>query len=144
MDAPLVSRLAIRSAVGLFGGESLRYSLVAALLVAPLAQAQVVDIAWDARGQFKRELHAAPGKFVELCGKLGKGAKVEWRFDADGLTNFNIHYHEGNSVEFPSKEDGARASQGTLRVGSDQDYCWMWSNKTATPVSVRVELTKSP
>jgi hypothetical protein len=144
MDVPLISRLPAPSAPRLFGGGSLRHAFVAVLLVAPLAHAQVVDIAWDAQGKFKRELHADPGKFVELCGKLRSGAKVEWRFDGDGLTNFNIHYHEGNSVQFPSREDGVRTSKGTLGVKSDQDYCWMWSNKTPAPVSVRVELIKAP
>lgn len=126
------------------GTESFRYFLVVASLAAPLAHAQLVDIAWDAQGGFKRELRAEPGKSVELCGKLGSGTKVEWRFDADALTNFNIHYHEGKAVQFPSKEDGVRQSQGTLSVRSAQDYCWMWSNKTSAPASVRIEMTKMP
>ena len=143
-NVPLISRRPIGSAGRLIAGGSVRYLLSAALLAAPLAHAQVVDILWDAQGQFKRELRADPGKFVELCGKLGLGSKVEWRFDADGSTNFNIHYHEGKTVQFPAKEDGTRAAQGTLRVGSAQDYCWMWSNKTAAAVAVSVELTKQP
>ncbi len=144
MDEPRPSGFPSRSARRRLGAGSLRCLLCAALLVPALARAQLVDIAWDAQGGFKRELRAEAGKFVELCGKLGSDTKVDWRFDADASTNFNIHYHEGKAVQFPSKEDGVRTSQGTLVAKSEQDYCWMWSNKTAAPVSVRVEMTKRP
>ena len=41
-----------------------------------------------------------------------------------------------------SKQDGAEQMQGTLPVGVDQDYCWMWTNKSSMPVSLRVRLAR--
>ena len=115
---------------------------VAALAAAPLVGAQVIDIAWDAQGRLQRDVRAEPGKFVELCGKLSPGTKVQWRFAADAATDFNVHYHVAKEVRFPVKEDGVRESQGTLDVRIEQDYCWMWSNKGTAPAAIAVEMSK--
>ena len=115
---------------------------VAAIAAAPLAGAQVIDIAWDAQGRLRRDVRAEPGKFVELCGKLSPGTKVQWRFESDAATNFNVHYHVAKDVHFPVKEDGVRKSQGTLDVRIEQDYCWMWTNKGTSPAAIAVELSK--
>ena len=120
-----------------------RWLLLAALAAAaPLAGAQVIEIAWDGQGRFEREVRAEPGKFVELCGKLSPGSQVRWRFEADAATHFNLHYHEGKEVRFPVKEDGVRSSKGTLDVRSTQDYCWMWSNKGPAPATIAVKLSR--
>jgi len=118
--------------------------VVVLLSFAPFACAQVIDIAWDSDGKFRREMRAEPGKFVELCGKLSPGTKVQWRFESDAATNFNVHYHEGKDVRFPVKEDGVRSSKGTLDVRSEHDYCWMWSNKGSAPTAIAVEMAKGP
>ena len=117
-------------------------SCAALVFFAPLSQAGLVDISWDGQQRFQQELRVEPGSFIELCGKLSRGAKVKWRFDAGAPMNFNIHYHEGKEVRFPVKEDGSLRSGGTLDVKSEQDYCWMWSNKGATPADLRVDLDK--
>ena len=119
-----------------------RLLAVALVAAAPLAGAQVIDIAWDGEGGFKREVRAEPGKFVELCGKLSPGTEVRWRFESDAATNFNVHYHVGKEVRFPVKEDGVRKSQGTLDVPGEQDYCWMWSNKGSRAATITVEMSK--
>ena len=41
-----------------------------------LAAEHIVDIAWDAKGQFRHEARVVPKKFVEVCGKLAQGTKV--------------------------------------------------------------------
>lgn len=106
------------------------------------AQAEIVDIAWSGDGRFERRLTVAPGKFAEVCGKLAKAQSVAWRFDAGGPLNFNIHYHEGKDVRYPERRDALASASGQLRVALDQDYCWMWTNKSAQPIDLQLLLTR--
>ena len=115
---------------------------IALMAVATGAMAGVVDIVWDASGQFERALTVAPGKFAEVCGKLAKGQAVSWSFASLQPMNFNVHYHEGEQVVFPAKHDGIARSEGKLEVSADQDYCWMWTNKSDAPVSLRLMLKR--
>ena len=65
--------------------------------------ADIVDIAWDADGRFERNVTVAPAKFAEVCGKLPAGLRVRWLFEASVPLDFNVHYHVGKEVVFPSK-----------------------------------------
>jgi hypothetical protein len=127
MSARHVRRLAVLAVATAFAG--------------PLA-ADIVDIRWGLNDEFDRELSIAPGKFAEVCGKLTKGSSVDWRFDGSGPLDFNIHYHAGKDVVFPAKADAVASSSGALSVEVDQDYCWMWRNKTGAAVSLRIALRR--
>lgn len=118
------------------------FVMTALLLASVTARAEVTEIQWDANGRFDTQASLAPGKFAEICGKFAKGQSVVWVFKAEAPVNFNIHYHEGKKVEFPAKVDGAIAAEGKLAVSVDQDYCWMWSNKTDKPVALNLTLQK--
>lgn len=106
------------------------------------AAAQLVPVEWDATGKFSKELPIQPGKFVEVCEKLPKGAKVAWSFDAAARVDFNIHYHEGRKVRFPVKKDQIAKGAGTLVAKVDHDYCWMWKNKATGEATLRFKLAK--
>ena len=114
----------------------------AALAVASTVRADIIDIAWDASGRFERTVTVAPGKFAELCGKLPAGLKVRWDFEASAPLDFNVHYHVGKDVVFPSKMAATRKAKDVLDTQIEQDYCWMWSNKTSAAASLRVELQR--
>lgn len=116
--------------------------LTMALAVASPARAEVVTIDWDSAGRFQHRQEIAPGKFAEICGKLTRDQSIRWSFQAGAPLDFNIHYHEGKKVEYPARQDGVRELQGTLPVGLDQDYCWMWTNKAAMPVALQVLLAR--
>ncbi|MGN6830138.1 hypothetical protein [Paucibacter sp. M5-1] len=103
------------------------------------ARAELVEIRWSESGRFEHKASIAPAQFAEVCGKLSKGQTVTWSFKAEGPTNFNIHYHEGEKVTYPEKIDGTGAAEGRLLAAVDQDYCWMWSNKSER--ALRLELT---
>jgi hypothetical protein len=118
-------------------------SLAMAAITAPgLHAAELIDIAWTGEHLFERRVSIAPGQFAEACGKLAKGEAIAWRFDADQALAFNIHYHVGKTVEYPARLDAARQGDGTLAVALDRDYCWMWTNKTATPAKLALTLSK--
>jgi hypothetical protein len=110
--------------------------------LAPAALAEVVDIDWGARGRFERSLAVPPGKFVEVCGKLAEGARVRWQYAADAALDFNVHYHSGKDVIYPAKRDAAAKASGTLDVAVGQDYCWMWTNKSAGEAKLRLQLSR--
>ena len=115
----------------------------AALAISESATAQIVPVEWDATGHFSKELPVQAGKFVEVCEKLPKGAKVAWSFDSAVPLDFNIHYHEGKEVHFPAKKSHVSKEAGTLTAPLEQDYCWMWSNKGSAEASLRFKLAKS-
>ena len=111
-------------------------------LAASTAHADVVDIVWEDGARFDRTLTLAPGKFAELCGALDAGKTVKWSFEADGELNFNIHYHVGKDVHYPSRMEQVRRSEGRLAADVAQDYCWMWTNQTAAPAQLAVQLVR--
>jgi hypothetical protein len=118
-------------------------ALTALAVAMPAAtRAEVVDITWDTAGRFERQLTVAPGKFAEVCGKLNPPADVQWQFSASMPLNFNIHYHEGKAVKFPAKQDGVAEGSGKLGVEIQQDYCWMWTNKSANVATLQVRLQR--
>ena len=114
----------------------------ATLALCKPAAAQMVAIEWDAAGQFGKELAVAPGKFVEACEKLPKGARVSWSFEAATLVDFNIHYHEGKQVRFPARKTQVGKAAGVLRTRRAQDYCWMWTNKGSAEAMLSFRLSK--
>ncbi len=118
-------------------------ALAAALLAIVLpAAAEIVELRFDAAGSYSHKGTVAPGKFVEICGALPQGAKVAWRFEAPAPLDFNIHYHEGKKVAFPAQLKQVAQANDTLVVKLPQDYCWMWSNKSAAPVPLTATLQR--
>ena len=107
------------------------------------ANAQLVEAKW-ADGAFAHQATIAPKTFLEVCGKLKTGEAVAWRFDAATPTDFNIHYHVGKDVVYPENRKDVAAAEGILTIALDQGYCWMWSNRTANPVEINVNLKHLP
>ena len=116
--------------------------LLTLLVAAPVVRADVVDIKWDDQARFEHRATVSPGKFVELCGQLAKGQTVTWSFTGAQPLDFNIHYHQGKQVVLPVKRSGVAALDGMFVVPLDQDYCWMWSNKTSAAVALAVRLQR--
>ena len=116
--------------------------LLVALLPARAASAEIVDIHWSGEGRFVHETRVAPGQFVELCGKLPAGLKVRWKFASDTRLDFNVHYHVGEKVMFAAQLGGVATARNTLNTRIEQDYCWMWSNKSTQPASLAVTLQR--
>ena len=96
----------------------------------------------DANGRVERSVNVAPGKFAEVCGTLPAGLKVRWDFDAGLPLDFNVHYHVGKEVVFPSKLTAVAAAKDVLDTKIDQDCCWMWSNKSASAATITVKLQR--
>ena len=128
------------------GNVSRRLIIISLVITAPLAalpaRAELIPITWDAGGRYEGNLRLPAGKFVELCKKLPAGETVQWAFEAAGPTNFNVHYHEGKEVHFPAKQEQVTKADGVLKAAIEQDYCWMWTNKAAGDIALKVQLKR--
>lgn len=122
--------------------KHLHLALLAAMAIPLVAHADDSDISWDPQGHAHQHFSAEPGKLVEYCGDLKTGDKVDWHFEASAPLDFNIHHHVGEAVHFAAKKDGVTTSKGELDAPSDQDFCWMWTNKSNTTISLDVELKR--
>ncbi len=116
--------------------------VMALVAMSGTARGEIIEVAWDAAGRFERVSAVAPGKFTEVCDKLPAGAKVRWDFEASAPLDFNVHYHVGKEVVFPSKLSAVSTATGTLDAKIEQDYCWLWSNKSTAAATIKVRLQR--
>mgnify|MGYP003385898491 CR=1 FL=1 len=113
------------------------------ILSFPLAaHADIVELTWTG-GAFSHRAKIAPKKFLEVCGKLKAGDGVAWKFSGTVPTDFNIHYHVGKDVTYPENRKDIADAGGTLAAPLDQDYCWMWTNRSAQAVDIDINLSQT-
>ncbi|HEX2543170.1 MAG TPA: hypothetical protein VHM00_19065 [Caldimonas sp.] len=105
--------------------------------------AEVIPITWDAAQRFQLTSSVAAGKFVEVCGRLPRGALVRWSFESAAPLDFNIHFHQGKKVVVPAKRDGAATASGTLLARVAQDYCWMWTQRGSVDTLLTLTLQRT-
>lgn len=108
------------------------------------AAAQVVDIAWTPEGRFAHSALLAPKELLEVCGKLPRGGRVAWSFEAGAPLPFNIHVHQGKAVVYPARLERAARAQGQQVFDAEPAHCWMWTNTGTEAVKVDVELQQQP
>jgi len=104
------------------------------------SRAELISFKLDTNLSFKTQSNIQPGKFTEVCGKLKKGNLIRWQFDSSAPLDFNIHYHEGKEVIFPYKMNAIKSAKEELLISLDQDYCWMWTNKSSEAVKLEMNL----
>ncbi len=104
------------------------------------AVAELVEVELAPGAVIEKRLTVAPGKFAEVCSALKRGQAIAWQFRGDAAVDFNIHYHVGKKVEYPEQRKDVKDAAGSLAVALDQDYCWMWSNKSGSSIAVEVTL----
>ena len=104
------------------------------------SQAELISFKLDANLSFKTQSNIQPGKFSEVCGKLKKGNLIRWQFDSSAPLDFNIHYHEGKEIFFPYKMNAIKSAKEELLISLDQDFCWMWTNKSGEAVKLEMSL----
>jgi hypothetical protein len=116
------------------------FLLFAFFFCSSTCKAEVISFKLDANPSFKTQANIQPGKFSEVCGKLKKGNLIRWQFDSSAPLEFNIHYHEGKNVIFPYKMSAIKSGGEELLISLDQDYCWMWTNKSKEEVKLEMSL----
>jgi hypothetical protein len=83
------------------------------------------------------DFDVAAGNFDEHCLRIEAGEAIRWRFTATAAVDFNIHAHRGEQVIYPVRRDGVTRASGTFRAKGAEEYCLMWTNRGAAPVSAR-------
>lgn len=122
----------------------LGWTLFAASLIVPVvSSAKIVDLAFPQDGRFEHAEVVPAGKFLEVCGKLERGDRLPWSFQAAAPLDFNIHYHVADKVEYPERRTGVESLQGTFEAPLAQHFCWMWKNPGKTDVSVSATVGKA-
>ena len=104
--------------------------------------AEIVEIQWTSAGHFERTVAVPAGGFAEVCGNLAKGTRIRWEFVADVAMAFNIHYHIGQEIIYPERREDKAKLTGELVAPVDQDYCWMWSNKSKSDAQATLALQR--
>ena len=116
-------------------------TLSSAMLVAT-APAEAIEVAWPDNGRYGLAHDLPAGKTLELCSKLGRGTRITWAFTSSGVTDFNIHYHLGEQVVYSVQLRQAVQGQQVLSVAAEQNFCWMWTNASSTPVALKLSLLR--
>lgn len=68
--------------------------------------------------------------------KLATGERLDWRFEASGPVDFNVHYHDGPSVVMPVSRQASLGDAGIYVAAIPHDYCAMWE---AGPIGMRLD-----
>ena len=103
-----------------------------------LGQRQLVLVTLPAQLPVVRQVVAPPSDFVEICTAVVTGRAIMWHFEADAPLAFNTHFHVNGDVRAPENMSAVSAAQGRLTPKGNNDYCWLWSNRTTLPVSIRM------
>jgi hypothetical protein len=117
-----------------------------ALLAAFNARASIIDLVWRSDLSFSHDAKLEPNQFLEICGPIKSAdetkEKVAWQFSANDALEFNIHYHVAKDVIYPTKADAVRTMSADFIATINQEYRWMWQNKTNQSVSLSVVLKR--
>ena len=116
--------------------------LAALALAAGSLRAEVVDIDWSSAGRFVHRGQIPAGKFVEVCGKLPAGLRIQWEFETGSAVDFNVHCHAGTAKVSASNLSAVTRARQVFEVTSEQDYCWTWINKAGSNTLLTVTLQR--
>ncbi|MGD2112926.1 MAG: hypothetical protein PVI50_06040 [Gammaproteobacteria bacterium] len=102
-----------------------------------------VSVAWghgaaDGHGGSLTEV-IAPGDTFELCRLLAPDERLGYTFTATQPLDFNIHYHAGREVYYPVPAHRAASAGTEFVAASAQEYCLMWMNPAAGPVTLSLQ-----
>jgi hypothetical protein len=117
----------------------IRLATLASILCCAAASSN--EIRWS-EGAFAATEIVAAGKIAERCGEIEPREPVAWKFSADGPVSFNIHRHSGSEVIYTNRSYGTRELSGTFKPALRQEWCWMWTNETSQPITLRVEMKR--
>jgi hypothetical protein len=114
------------------------------LFVPVAAQAEQLEINWQPDGRYGYEslLHGAA--MTEICGPLDANAAVDWQVKSSTPIDFNVHYHQGEEVLYPTRKSGVGNLHDRLAVAVAETYCWMFTNPLQTPTVITLNLQLNP
>jgi hypothetical protein len=118
----------------------MRSHLLALGLTVVASVAHGAEFASIKDGKHSSTTTLAADKGFEVCGSISSGERYQWKFDATGIVDFNIHYHVKKRVETPVSMQRVRVASAVFEPTSKHEYCWMWENKSGAPVTITAEI----
>ena len=74
--------------------------------------------------------------------KLSAGESIRYVFESSAPVEFNIHFHRGDSIEYPVKRDSVVQADDRFIARSAEEYCLMWTNRSLQIVTVKGALSR--
>ena len=84
-------------------------------------------------------LDIGAGKVAEECFSMAEGERIDYQFSATVAVDFNVHTHRGQEIVTPVDNRQTKSQSGTYAAPRREDYCMMWTNKSAVPALVTGE-----
>ena len=115
------------------------------MLFVPVAtQAEQLEINWRPDGRFGYEslLHGAA--MTEICGPLDASAVVDWQMKSSTPIDFNVHFHQGEEVVYPTRQNGVNKLTDRLTTTTAETFCWMFTNPAQNPTVITLDLQLNP
>jgi len=66
---------------------------------------------------------------------------IRYVFESSAPVEFNVHFHRGDSIEYPLKRDSVAQADDRFTAPSAQEYCLMWTNRSLQIVTVKGTLS---
>ncbi len=104
----------------------------------------MLAVAHDGTAQIPARKFSHPVKpkgFAEECFRLPAGASIGYAFESTAPVDFNIHFHRGSDIEYPVKVEGVRQADERFVAATAEEYCLMWTNRSAEPIAIRGTLS---
>jgi len=105
--------------------------------------ATTFDIRWGDQPVSSLRTQVAPSIPTRWCGTLRKGEAVSWEFNSAEPLQLAVQAQDGRNAVNLAKLDGVTDATGTLAIDIDQPYCWIWTNRTPSPVALQARLIKT-
>ncbi|MEE4244461.1 MAG: hypothetical protein V2I33_03570 [Kangiellaceae bacterium] len=68
-------------------------------------------------------------KIYEQCLPLKSKQQIKFSFNTSDISEFNIHYHDGDDVYYPVARQNTNKYPATIFTATEANtYCLMWSN----------------
>ena len=104
-----------------------------------LGQRQLVHVALPAKQTVERRLVAPSGDFVELCASVRAGRVITGGSRPPHRSRFTRTSTSMVTLGRPSMS-AVTAAQGHPALKAPNDYCWLWANRSAEAVTIRMLL----
>ena len=72
----------------------------------------------------------------EICIPIEEGQTLEFEFNTNQESEFNLHYHRDNLIYYPVPKLKTAAHSGEVVAVLTVDYCLMWLNKKSANTKV--------
>jgi hypothetical protein len=89
-------------------------------------------------GENRVVLH--PSQDYEVCLEMTRSQTITYSYQASQPLDFNIHYHQDETVLFPVKNSGFLGLSDSFIAPASQTYCLMWTNPQAVKATLSIRL----